>query len=133
MQKRSTPAFFPIAFLFVILSGFFVSSRALLEKWGMDQAVLIIGNLILFFATFFSFWLGSRGLKTNNPQAIVRSVYGSFIVKFFILIIAALAYIMMAKKNVNKPALFVGMGLYIVYTFFEVYILLKSPKRKNNA
>ena len=99
----------------------------------MDQSVLIIGNLILFFATFFSFWLGSRGLKTNNPQAIVRSVYASFIVKFFILMIAAFVYIMMEKKNVNKPALIVCMGLYIVYTFMEVYILLKLTKRKDNA
>ena len=133
MQKKSTPAFFPIAILFVVLSGFFVSGRVVLENGGMDQTVLIIGNLILFLATFFSFWFGSRGLKTNNPQAIVRSEYGSFIVKFFILIIAAFVYIMMAKKNVNKPALLVCMGLYIVYTFLEVYILLKLPKRKNNA
>ena len=133
MQKRSTSAFFPIAFLFIILSGFFVSGRGFLEKWGMDPAVLITGNLILFAATTLSFWLGCRGLKTNNPQAIVRSVYGSFIVKFFILIIAAFVYIMMAKKNVNKPALIVCMGLYIVYTFLEVYILLKLQREKKNA
>src|SRR5262245_10889000 len=98
MQKKSTTAFSPIAILFVILSSFFVSGRSLLEKWGMDQSVLIVGNLVLFAATLISFWLGSRGLKTNNPQAIVRSVYGSFIAKFFILIIAAVIYIMMTKK-----------------------------------
>jgi hypothetical protein len=133
MQKRSTPAFFPIAFLFIILSGFFVSGRSLLEKWEIDQNVLIIGNIILFAATSFSFWLGAHGLKTNNPQAIVRSVYGSFIVKFFILVIAAFVYIMITKKNVNKPALFICMALYVVYTFLEVRILLKLAKKKENA
>ena len=132
MQKRST-AFFPIAFLFVILSGFFVSGRSLLEKWGMDQTVLIIGNLILFAATSLSFWLGCRGLKTNNPQAIVRAVYGSFIVKFFMIAVAAFIYIMLAKKNVNKPALIVCMCLYIIYTFLEVRILLKLQREKKNA
>jgi hypothetical protein len=132
MQKRTT-TFFPIAFLFIILSGFFISGRSLLEKWGMDQTVLIIGNLILFAATSVSFWLGSRGLKTNNPQAIVRSVYGSFIVKFFLIAIAAFVYIMMIKKNVNKPALIVCMALYIVYTFLEVNILLKLQREKKNA
>ena len=132
MQKRST-TFFPIAFLFIILSGFFVSGRSLLEKWGMDQTVLIIGNLILFAATSLSFWLGCRGLKTNNPQAIVRAVYGSFIVKFFMIAIAAFVYIMMAKKTVNKPALIVCMVLYIVYTFLEVKILLKLQREKKNA
>lgn len=133
MQKKSTTAFSPIAILFVILSGFFVSDRGLLEKWGMDQPVLIIGNLILFVATLVSFWLGCRGLKTNNPQAIVRSVYGSFIAKFFILLIAALVYIMIIKTPVSKPSLLVCMGLYIVYTFLEVNILLKLQREKKNA
>src|SRR5689334_6152762 len=99
----------------------------------MDQTVLIIGNLILFAATSLSFWLGSRGLKTNNPQAVVRAVYGSFIVKFFMIAIAAFIYIIMAKKNVNKPALIVCMCLYIVYTFLEVNILLKLQRQKKNA
>jgi hypothetical protein len=133
MQKKSTPAFFSIAFLFVILSGFFVSTRSLLAKWNMDPSVLLYGNLILFAATALSFWLGSRGTKTNNPQAVVRSVYASFIVKFFLLLAAAFIYIMMAAEKVNKPGLFVCMGLYIVYTFLEVSILMKMSKRKNNA
>ena len=133
MQKRSTPAYFPIAFLFVILSGFFVSGRSLLVKNGIDQTVLIIGNIILFAATSLSFWLGCRGVRTNNPQAIVRSIYSSFLVKFFILVIAAFTYIMIAKKNVNKPALIICMGLYIVYTFLEVRTLLKMARKKDDA
>jgi len=47
--------------------------------------------------------------------------------------VAAFAYIMMEKKNVNKPALIICMGLYLVYTFVEVSSLQKLLKQKKNA
>jgi len=102
----------------------------MLDKWGVDQGVLIIGNLILFAVTIISYTISLRGLRSSNPYAVVRSVYGSFIIKFFVCAIAAFAYIMVVKKNVNKPALFACMGLYIVYTFLEVSVLTKLSKQK---
>jgi len=123
----------PIIILFVVLNGFFVVGKNTLTKWGVDQSVLILGNVVLFLATLLSCWFSVRGFKSQNPHAVVRSVYGSFMVKFFICIIAAFAYIMYAKKNLNKPALFTCMGLYLVYTFIEVSVLTKLSKQKKNA
>jgi Ca2+/Na+ antiporter len=125
--------FLPVIILFIVFNGIFVSGKNILAKLDTDQSVLIIGNLILFVATFLSYLLSLRGFKSDNPHASVRSVYGSFMIKFFICIIAAFAYIMSAKKNVNKPALFTCMGLYIIYTFVEVSILTKLSKQKKNA
>lgn len=133
MQKRSTAALLQVIIVFVILNVFFIAGKTVLEKWDADQTVLITGNLVLFAATLVSYWLGRRGLRSNNPQAFVRSVYASFIVKFFILVIAAFVYIMMAKKNVNRPALFACMFLYIVYTFLEVSALMRLNRKKENA
>lgn len=134
MIKEDKPRpFLPVVILFIILNGFFISGKNLLTKWNADQTVLIVGNLILFFATLLSFLLSIRGLKSDNPNAVVRSVYGSFMIKFFTCIIAAFIYIMSVKKNVNKPALFACMGLYLVYTFIEVSILTRMSKRKKNA
>lgn len=123
----------PVIILFVILNGFFIAGKSFLDKWNIDQSVLIIGNLILFAITLVSFYIGKKGLQTNNPQAFVRSVYSSFIIKFFVIVVAAFVYIMMAKKDVNKPALIICMLLYIVYTFFEVRTLMKLSKQKRNA
>jgi len=89
--------------------------------------------IILFLVTMSSYFLSLRGLRSTNPNAVVRSVYGSFMIKFFACAIAAFIYIMTAKKNVNKPALFICMGLYIVYSFIEVSILTKLSKQKKNA
>lgn len=123
----------PVIFLFVIVNVFFLIGKTILEKWNIDQNVFVFGNLILFFVTFLSFWLGWRGLNTSNPVAVVRSVYASFMVKFFVCIIAAFVYILMAKKNLNKPGLIACMIFYFVYTFLEVSILMKLSKQKKNA
>ncbi len=125
--------FLPVIILFIILNGVFVSGKNILTRWGADQSVLIIGNLILFGATFLSYMVSLRGFRSDNPHASVRAVYGSFMIKFFICIIAAFVYIMSVKKNVNKPALFTCMGLYIVYTFAEISILTRLSKQKKNA
>jgi hypothetical protein len=133
IKENKQRPFLPVIVLFIILNGFFVAGKSLLDKWDADQSVLIMGNLILFIATLLSYQVSLRGFRSDNSQASVRSVYGSFIIKFFICIIAAFAYIMYVKKEVNKPALFTCMGLYIVYTFAEVSILTRLSKQKKNA
>jgi hypothetical protein len=125
--------FLPVLILFILLNGFFLAGKSLLDKYGIDQNVLIGGNLILFAATALSFYVSQRSLSAKNPNASVRSLYGSFMIKFFVIAIAAFAYIMAVKKNVNKPALLICMGLYIVYTIAEVSSLQKLLKQKKNA
>lgn len=105
----------------------------MLAKWGADQGVLIVGNIIVFAMIIISFFLLARSLRSSNAQAFVRAMYVSFLVKFFVLAIAAFVYIQVAKKEVNKPALFACMGLYLIYTFFEVSALMKFLKEKKNA
>ncbi|HWC54892.1 MAG TPA: hypothetical protein VG676_15000 [Chitinophagaceae bacterium] len=132
MKQNAARPLFPVILLFVLLNGFFISGRTLLEKWSIDREVLIVGNLILFVVTLISFWLGQRGLRSGNVQAFIRSIYASFIVKFFIIAVAAFIYIVAVKKNVNRPALIACMCLYLVYTFLEVSILMKMAKEKKN-
>jgi hypothetical protein len=129
MQKRRR-AFLPLVVFFILLNAFFVSGKSLLEKRGIDQSVLILGNSVIFVVTMISFFISQRGLKSANPNAFIRSVYGSFILKFFVFAIAAFIYIQMAKTSVNKPALFACMGFYLIYTFMEVSVLTKMLKKK---
>jgi len=132
MIKKRFKSFTPVIFFFIALNGFFISGKNMLAKWGVDQGVVIVGNLLLFVITLLSFWLGQRGLKNPNPHAFVRSVYSSIMIKLFACIIAAFVYISIYKSNLNKPALFICMGLYLVYTFIEVSVLMKLLKEKTN-
>jgi hypothetical protein len=132
-MKNTIKHWRPIIILFIVLNAFFLTGKNWLAKQGIDNEVLIMGNLVIGVATALAFWVTFRSLASANPNASVRGMYGSFMIKFFICIIAAFAYILIAKKNVNKPALFVCMGLYIVYTFIEVSTLTKVLKEKKNA
>lgn len=118
---------------FVLVTAFLIINRNFLTKRGIDNEVVIAGNLILFVVSLAAYLITQRSLRTNNPQAFVRAMYGSFIIKFFVLAIAAFVYIQVTKKNVNKPALFVCMGLYVIYTAMEVGALIRLLRNKQNA
>lgn len=105
----------------------------MLLRWGFDPDVLIIGNLLVVIITLVSYLVLNRGMRSTNPHSFVRAIYGSFILKFFVIAITAFVYIMIAKKNVNKASLITCMFLYLIYTFIEVSVLTKMMKQKKNA
>lgn len=130
---RNKRPFMPVVLLFIILNAFFIAGRSLLQRWDADQNVLIIGNASLFVITIISFLLAQKGLRNTNTHAFIRAIIGGIMIKLFVFVIAAFIYISMFKKDINKPALFTCMGLYLVYTFFEVSVLTKQLKQKANA
>lgn len=130
---RNKKPFLPVVLLFVILNALFLIGKNILLRWNADQEVLIIGNTLLFIITLFSFMLAQRGLKNTNTHAFIRAIIGGIMIKLFVSVIAAFIYISIYKKNINKPALFACMGLYLVYTFLEVSVLTRQLKEKANA
>lgn len=124
--------FVPVVLLFIIVNSLAISLRARWAAWNVSQELLIYGNLFLFAVTFISFLIAKRGLQKSNPHAFVRSIYGSIMFKLFLCLIAAFVYISIYKKELNKPAFFACMGLYLVYTFLEVSILTYLLRRRPN-
>lgn len=129
-MKNRLNSFLPVLLLFILLNTFFIAGKNLLSRWNADQEVLIIGNLLLFVITLITFILATKAMANPNPQVFIRSVYGSIMIKMFICIIAAFIYIATFKNQINKPALFTCMGLYLVYTFIEVSVLTKILKHQ---
>jgi hypothetical protein len=123
----------PLIILFIVFNAFFLTAKNLLLSWGVDREVLIAGNLLVFLTVLVSFFLLQKAIYSSNPQAFVRAMYGSFIIKFFVLALAAFIYIQVTKKNVNKQALFGSIGIYFIYTFIEISALMKLMKQKKNA
>lgn len=119
--------------MFVFLTATFALQKPRLVQWGFAVDILVIGNLLLAILSLASFMILSRSLQSTNPNSFVRSMYISFIIKFFVIALAAFIYIMMQKKTVNKPSLIGCMVLYILYTFIEVSVLTKMLKQKKNA
>jgi hypothetical protein len=123
----------PMLAVFAGITVFAITGQTFLEKQGINASVLLGGNTVLFGASLVSFWFMSRGITGKNNNAFIRMVYAGFLSKFFICALAAAIYILAAKSAVNKPALYVVLPLYIVYTYFEVRGLMKLNRAQKNA
>ena len=131
-NKVGTRSFLPIGVVFVVSSLFIVAARTLLSEKGFDYRVLLAGNVLLVGVTAVSFYLYTKTLRNNNPHAFVRVMYGSLLIKMFACLLATLIYAWIAGGGVSRNAIFGCFGLYIIYTWLEVKILMqlskKSPK-----
>lgn len=128
MNKSLLQPIRPLFIVFLLINALALTSKSLLDKYHFNQDLLILGNLLLFVVVLISYIITYRSLHSTNAQAFLRAMYSSFLIKFFFLAIAAFVYIMMAKKNVNKPGLGVIGLLYIIYTAIEIRALMKTLK-----
>ncbi len=133
MNKTALQPIRPLFFVFIFVNVFALTGKRWMTGQGIHPEVLVIGNLLLFLVSLAAYLLTFRSLNSSNPQAFVRAMYGSFMIKFFLIAIAAFTYIMVAKENVNKPALLVCGVLYIIYTAVEIKALLQLLKQKKNG
>ena len=121
----------PLIFLFIILNAFFLTMPSFLEKKGIDRDVLIAANSLFFLTNFVVFLLQRKALQNANPNAFVRSIMAGTMIKMLVVAGAFVAYIMLAGKAVNKPAVYVSIFLYFLYLAVEVAIVMKMNKKKN--
>lgn len=133
MTPGTNRKFLPIIILFIVFNAVFLLAKNILLDWGVELTVLIFGNLLLFVVSLISFFITKQGLKAKNTHAFVRSVYSSIMIKFFVCLGAIFIYAMNRKAGMNKSALFICFGLYIIYTVVEVSALMKLLKQKANA
>ena len=133
MYRLPRNRFRAASIFFILVNAGAVLFRDKLESYGFDLILVIIGNLFLFFVSGFSFMLMVKGLAAKNNATFLRMFYSSFIFKFILVAIAAFIYIMYANKEVNKPGIFLCLGLYLIYTVIEVSVLLRVSKESTNA
>lgn len=136
MNRQLLQPIRPLFIVFILINALALTSKSMLVKYHFNQELLILGNLLLFVVVLVSYIIIYRSLHASNPQAFIRAMYGSFLIKFFFLAIAAFVYIMLAKKEVNKPGLGVCALLYIIYTAIEIRALmstLKGMKQKTHG
>jgi hypothetical protein len=120
-----------------IIAVFLISSMAIelmpsfLQDLKIDSKVLSGGNKLLVIISVISYWLYTRSLRSPNPNAFIRAVYGSMLVKMLVCLLATFIYIKLAA-SVSKNAIIACLVLYGLYTIVEVAIitqlLKKSPK-----
>ena len=115
----------PLVIVFVIVNFLALVFAKKLQAKNIDSDVIIMGNLVLFLASAASVYIYTRSQKAKG-HAVVRNIYGGFMLKFFVLIIAAMLYFFFADE-INKGAIFVCLGLYLVYNIIGTRQSIRQP------
>jgi len=129
-NKVTGRSFLPIVVVFVLVSLFIWLAGPLLEAWKADRWVLTGGNVLLFLVTLISFMLYSKALRSANVHAFVRVMYGSLLIKMLVCLVATFIYASVAGRAVNRNGILCCFVFYILYTFFEVKILMELTRKQ---
>lgn len=131
MRKRSALLPIYIIFLFVNIVALVLGKR--LTAFGFDIEVLLWGNIFLLIVIGTSYAIARNGVTHQSTHRFLQGVYSSILLKLFVIAIGAFVYIAISKQALNKPALFTLMGLYLLYSFFEVRALTALLRKNTNA
>jgi hypothetical protein len=123
----------PVLSLFIFVNILLLIFKSILTGYGFDVNFILGANVVLFLLSLSGFFIQTKGVRSSNINAFIRGVYSSVLLKMFIIMAAILIYILVAGGNVNKPALFTSMAIYILYTSVEVIQLMKIVRKKPNA
>lgn len=134
MFKEKRKLFVPLVVLMLLVNVLAVVLSSTLQQKQIDGLVIICANTLLFIICASSLYMQIKSLSNSNPHAMVRGVMGSVVLKLFVLGTAAFIYLYAAGESKSVNALFISMGLYIVYTWLEVRIAMRlnPPKHGGN-
>lgn len=93
------------------------------------------GNVLIFILSMISCRMHLKAATSKDANAFVRSIQGSMLLKLFILGAAAFIYVYLAGAKRNAPAIFICMGLYVIYSIIEVrgaYVLIGKKNEEKN-
>ncbi|HJV18832.1 MAG TPA: hypothetical protein VJ552_03040 [Sediminibacterium sp.] len=134
MFKEKKKQLLPLLVLMVLVNTVAVLFGNAMRQEHIDGRVIIAANTLLFIICASSLYMQIQSLSNTNPHVMVRGVMGSVVLKLFVLGTAAFIYLYAAGENKSVNALFISMGLYIVYTWLEVRIAMRlnPPKHGGN-
>ncbi|SDD21602.1 hypothetical protein [Niabella drilacis] len=118
--------------VFVVISALFIFGKAEFQKNNVDATVVLAGNLLLFLISLLNILRSANAADNPNPHVFVRVFYGGFVIRLFACAIAAFIYIYTQQGRINKPALFICLGIYIIYSLIETTTLKKIFNNKKN-
>jgi len=133
IKSLANRPFLLFTILFLFFSGIFFLLTYIFPALSFDLVVVLSGNFILAAATLISFYLYKKSLRNSSGHYIVRMMYTALLVKMFICLIAITAYTVVKRSGVDKAAIVICFGLYLIYTFVELSVLMQMSKAQKNV
>lgn len=130
MEKSTKSWVLPLAVLYVLVDLALYPLQSFFATHKVNTMVVLGANTVLFAATVLNIVFQEKNLNNPNPAAVIRGVMAGTFLKLFALAATAMIYLLAAGGNRSVNAVFIGMGLYIVYTWLEVRITLRMKPKK---
>lgn len=112
----------------IVLSVLIVLGWNYLASHKINPWVVLIANGVLCLVTLLNIAYHTASLQKSNPQAVLRSVMASTMIKLFVLAACVLIYLLAAGSSRSVYAVILSMGLYIIYSWMETKFLLQLKK-----
>ncbi len=130
MAQENGKKYMRLVGLFILISALLSILNVRLEAYKINWVVAEGANLIIFVFTYLNIYFQQKNMNNPNPSAVIRGVMAGTFLKLFGLAGSAMVYLLAAGDHRSVNAVFVGMGIYIFYTWIEVKILLQlKPKQ----
>ncbi len=111
-----------IVTVFVLLGAGFYAMKIYAPRF--DFVGLEIGNLVMALLSLLAYLLVKKQMD-GKPQAFVRGVYSSSLLKLMVCMASILAYVLLNRAHIHKPTVFMLFGIYATYTIIETWLLSK--------
>lgn len=115
-----------IVVIFIALSGVFYYIQFTQPEYRFG--LLMGGNVIMALLSIFTYSIVKQQMNAR-PEAFVRGVYGATFLKLMVCMASILVYVVLNRKNIHKPSLFILFGIYAVYTAVEAWLLSKLARQ----
>ncbi len=122
---------FPLIIVFLFLTVLIFVAYFLYADKRIDFLVVMGSNCLFFLVSLFVFRMQFMAMQNSNPNVFIRSVMGGMIIKVFACVIAVIGYYFLSRTAFNKPAVYIGMIIYIIYLVVEVRTIMKLNMTKN--
>ncbi len=130
MKKEYGQLIRPMVIMFILINGAVIALQHKLENRNIKIDVVVVANLLLFAVSMLNIWFQVKSLRNPNSGAVIRGLMAGTFIKLFVLATATMIYLVAAGESRSVNAVFVGMALYIMYTWLEVRISLRlNPKK----
>ena len=130
-MNLSLKAVRPLFITFAVLALLILAASFLYAEKGINYYVVMGANCLFLMISLVVFKMQFSAMYNKNPNMFIRSVMGGTIIKMFGCLAAIIIYYLLSRPNFNKPAVYIGMVIYIIYLVVEVKTIMSLNKTKN--
>ena len=120
-----------LLFVYLLLALLFFSLQSILKSWNVNHYVLLVGNTLLFAISILTLSLQLKSINNSNPNAFVRSIMGSMLIRMLVLGAGVIIYALAAGNQFSANSVFVLLLTYLIYLITEVSVVMKKNKKTN--